>query len=209
MNRYWESDAIGGTRATAQNILMTCVKLFFFLSDSSSSSRVPSSSWNNHKLTRVLAAERQCGSVHGDPNIPCSSTTPEQSAECSMIPWREKAFCLCFALIRMCRPVRANILQNDPKRLSFSVGFTLHFTTASGSLTQQVKQRVRGKTLWFFVFSNDFRLFLTVFRGGEEAALLPQQSAQKRLRFKHFPTGTKTQDVTVVWQPLQLLKRSP
>lgn len=66
-----------------------------------------------------------------------------------------------------------------------------------------------GKTLWLFVFSNNFRLFLTVFWGGEEAALLPQQSAQKRLRFKHFPTGTKRQDVTVVWQPLQLLKRSP
>lgn len=29
------------------------------------------------------------------------------------------------------------------------------------------------------------------------------QNAQKRLRFKHFPNGTKSQDVTVAWQPLQ------
>lgn len=45
-------------RVTAQNVLMTYAKLL--LSDSSSSSPVPSS-WNNHKLTRVLTVERQCG----------------------------------------------------------------------------------------------------------------------------------------------------
>lgn len=44
--------------------------------------------------------------------------------------------------------------------------------------------------------------------GGGRSALLPQQNANQRLRFKHFPTGTKNQDVTVAWQPLQHKKFS-
>lgn len=111
-------------RATTLNILMTYTQLF--LSDSSSLSRVPSSSWNNHKLIRVSTAEPQCGSVHGDLNLPCSLTPPKQNVERSMIPLHEKAFCLCFAWIRMCWPVGVNLRRNDlvyPKCMLFPMNW--------------------------------------------------------------------------------------
>lgn len=81
-------------RVTAQNVLMTYAKLL--LSDSSSSSPVPSS-WNNHKLTPSVNSGTPVWGLHGDLNIPCSSAAPVQNAECSMIPLHiKKQFVFAF-----------------------------------------------------------------------------------------------------------------
>lgn len=63
--------------------------------------------------------------------------------------------------------------------------------------------------VWFSQFhqvktkSRRWNILIVTFLRGRRAALLPQPNANRRLRFKHFPTGTKNQDVTVAWQPQQ------
>lgn len=124
-------------RVTAQNVLMTYAKLL--LSDSSSSSPVPSS-WNNHKLTPSVNSGTPVWGLHGDLNIPCSSAAPVQNAECSMIPFHKKSSLSLLSLEPHALTCRSPDLLLDDfvyhKCMLFLIGLSLHFTISSDEQSQ-------------------------------------------------------------------------
>lgn len=124
-------------RVTAQNVLMTYAKLL--LSDSSSSSPVPSS-WNNHKLTRVLTVERQCGVC-----MVTLTFRAVQPHQCKMLnaQWSHYIKKSSLSLLSLelhaltCRS--PDLLLDDfvyHKCMLFLIGLSLHFTISSDEQSQ-------------------------------------------------------------------------